>query len=336
MKLERIPHNPGQLLEFYEEGLTTLGALCERTWHDRLQVVAQGRAARLWNPDGALHEIELQFAPADAASARDAAREVFPGCPLTFQLAETLRLSPLPLERFVLPDALSPRPPDAEIVERLWRTQFPETTRWRLTAPQQAAFHFTLLASVRCEIQAIDQHWSLHRVALSLVDGQPDDALAREISFHQTRTDPSGNIAWPSANSAQWREWLQQAVEQALQSEMERIRARQENSLRRELERIDEYFESYERELTARAKRSASAVSKQKTAERLGAAKAEHERRRTDQMARHEIRVIPHLDALLLIAENAWWARLDVEQSHRARTMEALFVPRLRRWRSAA
>lgn len=335
MKLERIPHLPGELLEFYEEGLTTLGALCERTWHDRLQVIAQGPAARLWNPDGALHEIELQFAPADAASARDAAREVFPGCPLTFQLAESLRLSPLPLERFVLPDTLSSRPPDADVLERLWRMQFLDTTRWRLAAPPQAAFHFTLLASVRCEIQAIDQHWSLHRVALSLQDGQPDDALAREISFHQTRTDPGSNIAWPSANSQRWRGWLQQAVEQTLQSEMERIRARQENSLQRELERIDEYFEGYERELTIRAKRSASDASRLKTADRLAAAKAEHERRRADQLARHEIRIIPHLDALLLIAENAWLARLDIEQSHRARTMEALFVPRQRRWRTA-
>jgi len=333
MKLERIPHNPGQLLEFYEEGLTTLGALCERTWHDRLQVIAQGRPARLWNPDGTLHEVELQFASADAASARDAVREVFPGCPLTFQLAEALRLSPLPLERFVLPDTLSSRPPDAEVLERLWRMQFPDTTRWRLAAPPQAAFHFSLLASVRCEIQAIDQHWSLHRVAVSLVDGEPDDALAEELSFHQTRTGPIGNITWPSVDLALWRGWLQKAMEQALERELEQISARQENSLRRELERIDEYFESYERELTSRVKRSTSDASKLKTADRLSAAKAEHQRRRADQLARHEIRIIPHLDALLLIAENALRAQLEVEQSHRARTMEALFIPRQRQWR---
>jgi len=91
MKLNRATHDPGQLLEFYEEGLSALGALCERTWHDRLQVVAEGRAATLWNPQGALHEVELHFMPSDTTSARDAAREVFPGCPLTFQLAEALR-----------------------------------------------------------------------------------------------------------------------------------------------------------------------------------------------------------------------------------------------------
>ena len=69
MTLERAPHNLGELLEFYEDGLSALGGLCERTWHDRLEVVAAGRAARLWNSDGALHEIELQFASAEAAAA---------------------------------------------------------------------------------------------------------------------------------------------------------------------------------------------------------------------------------------------------------------------------
>ena len=91
MKLERLAYEPGALVDFYEAGLGALGALCERTWHDRLQVVAEGQPAKLWNPEGALHEIELHFVSADAASARNAAREVFPGCPLTFRLAEVLR-----------------------------------------------------------------------------------------------------------------------------------------------------------------------------------------------------------------------------------------------------
>src|SRR5271157_4617938 len=197
MKLERIPHNPGELLEFYEEGLTQLGALCERTWHDRLEVIAEGRAAKLWHPDGAMHEIELQFAPAETASARDAAREVFPGCPLTFHLAEALRLSPLPLERFVLPEAPPARPPDAAVMEKLWRAQFPDTTRWWLAAPPQPDIHFSLLALARCEIQAMDQHWSLHRVAVSLADGEPDPDLSHDIGFHQAAADSPAEITWP-------------------------------------------------------------------------------------------------------------------------------------------
>ena len=159
MKLERVPHNPGKLLEFYEEGLNNLGALCERTWHDRLEVVAEGASARLWHSDGAFHEVELQFAPADTASARDAGREIFPGCPLTFRLAELLRVFPLQLERFVLPDASLARPLETAVLEKLWRSQFPDTTRWQVAAPQEAAFHFALLALARCEVQAIEQQW---------------------------------------------------------------------------------------------------------------------------------------------------------------------------------
>src|SRR5512135_931580 len=102
MKLDRLAYDPSALVNFYEEGLAALGGLCERTWHDRLEVVAEGSAAKLWSPDGSLHEIELAFAPADATAARDAGREVFPGCPLTFHLAETLRPAPLPLERVAL------------------------------------------------------------------------------------------------------------------------------------------------------------------------------------------------------------------------------------------
>lgn len=118
MKLARLNHDPGELLEFYEAGLSSLGALCERTWHDRLEVVADGRAAELWNPQGLLHEAELRFADADAKAARDAAREVFPGCPLTFKLADALRPAPLPLERFLLDDGGIARPPDAAVAEK--------------------------------------------------------------------------------------------------------------------------------------------------------------------------------------------------------------------------
>jgi hypothetical protein len=336
MKLERIPHNPGELLEFYEEGLTRLGALCERTWHDRLEVIAEGPAARLWQPDGAMHEIELQFAPAETASARDAAREVFPGCPLTFHLAEALHASPVPMERFVLPESPSARLPDLAVLEKLWRAQYSDTTRWQLAATPLPDTHFTLLALARCEIQAMDQHWSLHRVAVSLADGEPDPDLSREISFHQTTTDSAEKITWPRPDPAQWRELLKQTLEKELAHELERIRDRQESSLRRELERIDDYFESYERELTGRAKRSSNENSRLKTADRLAAARAEHARRRADQLARHEIRVYPHLDALLLVAEKAWRAQLRIERSRRPREVEALFIPRSRQWRLAS
>jgi hypothetical protein len=204
MKIDRARHDPGLLLEFYEDSLSALGSLCERTWHDRLEVVAEGRPATLWNPDGTLHEVELRFIPADATSARDAAREVFPGCPLTFRLAEALRYSPLPLEQFVLPDDGLARPPDAAVAEKLWRAQFPDTTRWQMAAPFQAGYHFSLVGLVRCEIQAIDQHWSLHRVAMSLPGGELDDDLAREMGFHQASHETSVEITWPTTDPARW------------------------------------------------------------------------------------------------------------------------------------
>ena len=332
MKLDRLPYDPGALVNFYEEGLAALGGLCERTWHDRLEVVAEGGAAKLWNPDGSLHEIELVFAPADATAARDAAREVFPGCPLTFHLAETLRPAPLPLERVALAGNAGAQAPDPVVAEKLWRAQFPDTTQWRLRAPFTRDSHFSLVALARCEIQAIDQHWSLHRLAVSLPSGEPDDSLAREFSFAQAEADTSAAAAWPTPEPARWQTFLRIALEAELAAELADIRARQENYLRRELDRIDDYFARYEHELTTRAARSASQAAKVKTSDRLAAAKAEHTRRRADQVTRHEIRVHPHLDALLLVAEPAWRGSLNVQRAHVAHTVEPLFVPRARKW----
>ncbi|MGO8679002.1 MAG: hypothetical protein ACLQVX_24445 [Limisphaerales bacterium] len=331
MKLDRLPYDPAALVNFYEEGFTALGALSERTWHDRLEIVAQGEPAKLWNPDGALHEVELVFASADATLARDAAREIFPGCPLTFRLAEALRPAPLPLEPVVLADQGPGRPPDAAVAEKLWRAQFEEVTRWCLAAPFKPAFHFSVVALLRCEIQAIDQHWSLRRLALAVPNGEPDDSLAESIGLAQADPSPQ-DIQWPKLDPERWKVFLRAALEADLADDLAAIRVRQENYLRRELDRIDEYFQAYEAELTARAARSASKTAKLKTADRLTAAKAEHSRRRADQVARHEIRVQPQIDALLLTAEPAWGATIQVDAARQTQTLEARFVPRARRW----
>jgi hypothetical protein len=222
--------------------------------------------------------------------------------------------------------------PDPAVAEKLWRAQFPDTTQWRLSAPFKGDFHFSLVALARCEIQAIDQHWSLHRVAVSLPGGEPDDSLAREFSFAQADPEMAAGAAWPAPEPARWQTFLRIALEADLAPELAAVRTRQENYLRRELDRIDEYFATYEQELSVRAVRSGSLSTKVKTADRLAAAKAEHARRRADQVARHEIRVHPHLDALLLVAEPAWRGSLKAERSHVALTAEALFVPRARKW----
>lgn len=332
MKIERISYEPGAVAEFYEEGLTALGALCARTWHDRLEVVAEGVTARLWNSDGALHSVELQFAPVAGSSARDAAREVFPGSPLTFKLAEALRPVALSLERAVLAaEGAATREPDPAVTEKLWRHQFPDTMRWRQTSPFKADFHFSLIALVRCEIQAIDQQWSLHRVALSLPGGAIDDGLAREVGFARLESSGRGPEAWPSPDPAAWSELLRSAMVLEAAGELAGVRARQENRLRRELERVDDYFENYERELSERAQRSGGA--KVKLADRLAAAKAEHARHRADQVARHEIAIVPHVDTVVLVAEPAWRAALQVDRTHQSSaSVTARFVPRARRW----
>jgi hypothetical protein len=329
VKLARIPYEPGAVLDFYEDALTTLGALCSRPWHDRLEVVAEGTAARLWNEEGALHSAELHFTPPGATGMREAAREVFPGCPLTFRLAEALRPAALTLERVVLERDASHRAPDLLVAERLWRAQFPDTARFRLTTPLTADWHFSLVVLARCEIQAIDQHWALHRLALSLAEGALDEGLAREIGFARASHNPVDHPAWPAPDPAHWSSLLQQALACDLASDLGDIRARQEQRLRHELERIDAYFENYAAELAARARRSTST----RMADRLAATKGEHARHRADQIARHEIVVVPHLDALLLVAEPAWRAVLHLERAHhQAESVVVRFVPRARRW----
>jgi len=332
MNLARLPHDPGALVDFYQEALEHFGAICERTWFDRLQLVAEGRAARLWNDDGALHEAELHFPAADSTAPRDAAREVFPGCPLTFRLAELLLPSSLTLERGVLASSDRAQPPPGEVAEKRWRAQWPATGRWRLETAFKPAHHFSLLALTRCEIQAIDQHWSLHRLAVALPGGETDEELAAGLDFADFAAEIPPGLNWPACHAGQLRELLSGALDRTLATELESIRKRQENYLGRELDRIDHYFGGYARELSERAARTHRENTKLKAEDRLAAARAEHARRRADQVQRHEIRVMPRFDALLLLAEPAWQTTVMVSHHGETRAQPAHFVPRNRRW----
>jgi hypothetical protein len=334
MKLDRLPYDPAALLNFYEEGLGALGALCERTWYDRLEIVAERRAASLWTSDDSIHAVELQFAEPELKKARDADREVFPGCPLTFRLAEALlgKPSEFALERFVLASDSAKSPPDAASAEKRWRAQFPTTGPWQVLSPFKRVFHFSLLSLIRCEIQAVDQHWSLHRIAIGLPFGEIDESLAQGFDFAQASTASAEPIPWPKTELKTWSPLLHQALSSALGSDLESVRSRQKANLQRELDRIDEYFESYARELSGRAERSSNETTKTKSSDRLAAAKAEHARRRLDQISRHQIHVHPRLDALLLIAEEAWQAKVETRLERSSKVSDALFLPRSRRW----
>ncbi len=335
MKLARISHDPSALAEFYGEALSALGALCERTWHDRLCVVAEGRPARLWNDQGALHEVELQFVAIEANAPRDAAHEVFPGCPLTFRIAEALVAPPLAVERAAIRPQDAPRePPAVDLAARLWTSQYAGHSGWRLEQPFQPEWHPSLVALVRCEIQAIDQHWSAHRLALNLQTGEPDESLAEALEL--ASVDREAQTPWPELNPSSWLPQLTRILEAELARELTDIRIRQERYLQRELERIDAYYDTYERELRGRRPKPGNEAAQVRVAERLSAAAADRRRRRDDQLARHEIRVIPHWDALLLVAEPAWSANVSVIEVRERRQFQAVFLPRLRRWQSGA
>lgn len=332
MKLARLSHDPAALVDFYQEALEHAGAVCERSWFDRLELVAEGRAAQLWNETGTLHETELHFVSPDTVAPRDAAREVFPGCPLTFRLAEMLLPKNLALERAVFVEDGRSQPPTADVAERLWRAQWPHDGRWRLESAFTPTHHFSLLALARCEIQAIDQHWSLHRLALALPDGERDESLAATLDFAELAAEPALTVSWPPCDPFRWAKLLEQALRQELAEELLSIRIRQENYLRRELDRVDDYFEGYAAELKQRAARRQSDHMKFKMEERLAAAQAEHSRRRQDQIQRHEIRILPRFDALLLLAEPAWQAVVAVTHHGQSRVQTAHFAPRARRW----
>ncbi len=331
MKLARIQHDPFALAEFYGDALGALGALCERTWHDRLCVVAEGRPARLWNDHGGLHEVELRFVATEVNAARDAACEVFPGCPLTFRIAEALMTQPLELERAAiqLPEARR-LPPAADLAARLWTTQHPGHSGWRLEAPFQPVWHPSLIALVRCEIQATDQHWSAHRLALNLATGEADEALAE--TFELSSVDPKAQPEWPAPDPARWLPPLTRILEADLAPELTGIRSRQERYLQRELERINGYYDAYERELRGRRRSSGSESGQVRVTERLAAAAADRQRRQEDQLQRHEIRVVPHWDALLLLVEPAWAAQVSIVEVHERRQVRAVYLPRLRCW----
>jgi hypothetical protein len=321
VRIEKIPPTPQVLMEFAAEGLQRLGALCERTWHNRLQVVADGLAAAVLGRPGELVETELRF---PEETALDPVRDVFPGCPLVFRMAEELWKQMPRVFRAVLP-GFSGKPPTEDVLLRAWGRN---TSAYHpsLPKPVKPAWHFSIVALARCEIQAIDQHWSLHQLAFAWPGGESDDGLAHEIAFLGDEPLPQG-LSWPTPEPAVVSALIERNLRQ--QIDLEPIRKRQERYLGRELARVDAYFLQYRRELQARGIR----VGKQaRFAERLAAAEEEHQRRRSDQIHRHEISVTPYLDALLWVAERAW--RTHVRWTEGRKTREALwsYVPRLRRW----
>jgi hypothetical protein len=333
MKFPKIPPRAENLIEFFEEGLTSLGAVCERAWHDRLQVLAEGDAARLWRKDGDLFSGELYFRDGSLPDSNNPEADVFPGCPLTFALVEALWGRHLAHSRVCLAPGRSMKAPAQDVAQKLWQAQFGSSTGWAAT-PLMPAWSFTLVMAVRCEIQATDQSWSSHRLAFTLPGGERDGSLEAALEQMSPIEPFDEEPDWPAVDPGVVSDWIGRALTSELTLELSKIKERQQLFLRRELSRIDQYFENYSRELRERMERQRKEEAAKRYADRLAATRAEHNRRRIDQIERHTIRLLPHVDAVLTVAEPAFAATVTCRAGRGESCVRAVFVPRTRHWHS--
>jgi hypothetical protein len=329
MKFPKIPPRAEHLLEFFEEGLQSVGAVCERSWHDRLEVLAEGDAAILLGNEGDLFSGELYFRDAGSPDSGNPEAEIFPGCPLAFRLVEALWRRHLAHSRVCLSTGISVKAPPNGVAEKLWQAQFGSSVGWRAT-PFMPGWIFSVVAAVRCEVQANDQSWSSHRLAFTLPGGERDASL--ELALEQMSPVERVEPDWPTLDPAALSDWIDRALNTELAPQLSKIKERQQLFLRRELSRIDDYFENYARELRERTGRQHKEEAIKRYADRLEATRLEHHRRRTDQVERHTIHVLPHVDALLTVAEPAFAASVTWRAGREERIAGALFVPRTRRW----
>jgi hypothetical protein len=329
MKFPKIPARAEHLMEFFEEGLHSLGAICERSWHDRLEVLAEGDAAHLWRNDDDLFSGELYFRDAGSQDPDNVENEIFPGCPLMFRLVEALWRRDLAYSRVCLSTEIGAKAPSNDVAGKLWQAQFGFYAGWQ-AAPFLRTWIFSVVAAVRCEVQAHDQSWSNHRFAFTLPTGERDGAL--EFALEQMSVVEPVEVDWPALDPGLLSDWVDRAIGSELAPELSKIKERQQLFLRRELNRIDEYFENYARELRERIGRQHKEDAIKRYADRLEATRLEHNRRRTDQIERHTIHVVPHLDALLTVAEPAFATRVTWRAGREEGTVPAIFVPRTRRW----
>jgi hypothetical protein len=329
MKFSRIKTRSEQLLEFCEEALHSFGAVCERSWYDRLEVLAEGETAHLLETDVDFFSGELRFHEAGLNQASNTGIEVFPGCPLVFRLVETLWRRQVSYSKVCLSTGDIAKTPANDVAERLWYAQFRSSTGWRAT-PFVPDWAFSIVAAVRCEVQAIDQTWSYHRLGFSLPSGDQDSSL--ESVLEQMVPLEQARLEWPELDLGILDQWIGRGIQSELAPELSKITERQQLYLRRELTRIDDYFENYSSELRSRMDHQKKEDAKQRYADRLEATQAEHRRRRADQIERHTIMVIPHVDALLTVAEPAFRTTVSRRSGRDELSATALFVPRTRRW----
>lgn len=332
MKFSKIPARTEYLIDFFEEGLSALGAICERSWHDRLEVLAEGETARLWRNEDDFFSGELHFSNGGLPETANPETEVFPGAPLTFQLVETIWAHNAVHSRACLSTGDILKPPAQDVAQKLWQAQFGPCADWRLVTPFRPAWSFSLVIALRCEIQAIDQSWSCHRLAFTLPGGERDGSLESTLEQMSPTETVAEGPDWPAADRLAVSDWIGRALVNELAPELSKIKERQQTFLRRELSRIDSYFENYSRELHSRMGRQRKEDAVKRYADRLEATRVEHNRRRADQIERHTIHLLPHIDAALMVAEPALVATVGCRAGRAERSTRAIFIPRARRW----
>src|SRR5260370_40764168 len=123
MKFPKIPTRAEHLMEFFEQGLHSLGAICERSWHDRLEVLAEGDAARLWREDEELFSGEVYFRDTGSHDPANAQSEGFPGFPRTCRLAESLWRRHLAQSRGCVSPEISVNAPANDVADKLSQAQ---------------------------------------------------------------------------------------------------------------------------------------------------------------------------------------------------------------------
>jgi len=186
------------------------------------------------------------------------------------------------------------------------------------------------VAAVRCEVQAHDQGWSSHTFAFTLPAGERDASL--EFALEQMGVVESVELEWPALDPSLICDCIGRALAAELTPELSKVKERQQLFLRRELTRIDDYFENYAQELRERMGRQHKETAFKRYAGRLEATRVEHNRRRIDQIERCTIHVIPHVDALLTVAEPAFATCVIWRAGREDRTAPAIFAPRTRHW----
>ena len=173
-------------------------------------------------------------------------------------------------------------------------------------------------------------------MAFTLPAGERDASLELMLEQLSPVAATAEEPDWPTPDVSAIPDWIGRSLLSELAPELSKIKERQQTFLRRELSRIDSYFENYARELHSRMGRQRKEDAIKRYADRLEATRVEHERRRTDQIERHTIHLLPLVDATLMVAEPALVATVGYRAGRAERSVRAIFVPRTRRWHGEA